>query len=99
MSMRLKLILAAAGVVIAVVAVFFGGPGHVFWPSVVSGLLISPLWVSLGFGGYAESEPRRSLFDDSDHALNNYESPFDYRSCDPNHISNGGTNLVEWSDS
>jgi hypothetical protein len=81
---------------IALAGVFFGGPDHVFWPSVVAGLLISPLWVSLGFDGYDSSETRRSLFDDSDPIT--YESPFDNRSCDPNHISNGGTSLVEWSD-
>lgn len=100
MSLLTKFLLAAAGLAIVLAGVFFEGPGHVFWPAVVGGLLISPLWASLsGFGWGESAAPRHNLFDDSDHAPINYEPSLNYRSCDPNHISNGGTNLVEWSDS
>lgn len=98
MSLRTKFLLAATGLAIALAGVFFGGPGHVFWPSVVGGLLISPLWAMLESGGGEPSEPHRTLFDDSDHVFDNYESPLDWRSSDPYHISNGGSNAVEWSD-
>lgn len=96
MSLRTKCLLAATGLAIALAGVFFGGPGHVFWPSVVGGLLISPLWTMLESGGGESSESHRTLFDDTSFGD---EPSSIWRSADPNHISNGGPNIVEWSDS
>ncbi|NHQ82916.1 hypothetical protein HA051_15195 [Chromobacterium vaccinii] len=105
MNLQTKLLLAATGLAIALAGIFFGGPGHVFWPSVVGGLLISPLWEMLDPGVRSSVEPR-SLFDESDHAFSSdassytggFESSSNWRSADPLHISNGGPNLTEWSD-
>lgn len=107
MSLRTKFLLAAAGLAIFLAGIFFGSPGHVFWPSSVSGLLISPMRASLsGYGWDESSKPRRSLFEDSDHAFLNDDSPSDpfgyepsseWRSADVHHISNGGPNVFEWS--
>lgn len=52
MSLQTKFLLATAGLAIFLAGVFFGGPGHVFWPAVVGGLRIYPplgvaVWVWL----------------------------------------------------
>lgn len=102
MSLRFRSFLALIGVISAC-ATFWLVPEQRFWPFVISGLLLSPLWAefsdSRSNSGESNYATQRSLFNSQEdlYLLSNNLSDC-WSSSDPKHISNGGSNLVEWSD-
>lgn len=102
MSLRFRSFLALIGVASACVTIWMV-PESRFWLFVISGLLLSPLWAELlesrdGPGEKGCVTQRRLFISQEDlHLFRNNSSDY-WSSSDPNHISNGGPNLVEWGD-
>ncbi|WP_155295343.1 hypothetical protein [Chromobacterium violaceum] len=102
MSLRFRSFLALIGVTSACATIWLV-PEQRFWLFVISGLLLSPLWAEFSDGRSKSGEdnyaPQRSLFNSQeDFYLSSNNSSDYWGSSDPKHISNGGSNLVEWSD-
>lgn len=91
MSLRSKLLFMLAGVAVIVVTIITR-PEHRVWLYVFGGILISPLWCEV----WGSGDWKSTVGCDSRHRLLGEDDL--WRSLDPNHISNGGPNTVEWSD-
>lgn len=97
MSIRLKFLLALAGIAIGLLTVLTANV-H-FWSSALSGVLIVPLWETFaGTPCAAEPAPSKDLWSDDEYRWWDDDRHRDlFKSSDPSHISNGGSNVLEWS--